>query len=172
MILDAELILAEKQTLTSTFTSKALDLGQKNPDLGMYPQLFLAVIPTAADAGAGSITVNLQDCDTESGSYTTIASAVVKAADLTTDFAFRFPVTHRQFVKVNVVPSSITTLAATIAITDNFDKPAWLFRDTVEFETPNPDAMKVNLESQVQGVLPVVNGGTGKNDGSNLGGGA
>ena len=40
MILDAELILAEKQTLTSTFTSKALDLGQKNPDGGGYGRRF------------------------------------------------------------------------------------------------------------------------------------
>lgn len=170
MILDAELILAEKQALNAAFTSKALDLGQAFPDLGMFPHLFLAVIPTAEDTGAGTLTINLQDCDTEGGSFTTIASATVKVADLTTDFAFRFPVTHRRYIKVNVAPSSVTTFAGTIAITDNFDKPSWLFRDNPEFFEPDPDAMKIDLATKVKGVLPVENGGTGSAKGAGVGG--
>lgn len=162
MILDAELILAEKQDLKSAFTSKALDLGQANPDLGMYPQFFLVLVPTTDFVGT-SLTINLQDCDTATGSFATCAAATVKVTDIKGDIvAFRFPVTHKRYVKVNVAPTSITAGAATIAITDNFDKPSWLFRDTVEFFEPDPDAMKIDLTTKVKGILPVVNGGTGK----------
>ncbi len=171
MILDAELTFDENATLTAAYTSKSIDLGQTNPDMGMYPQFAAVVRPRTDFAGTGTITVTIEDSADNSSFAAVAATGAIVANTITKPIALRMPVSHRRYVRVKTtVSGSITAGTGVVAITDNFDVPAGYYRDTVEFFEPDPNASKVNLESQVQGVLPVVNGGTGKDDGSNLGG--
>lgn len=162
MILDAELIFAKNADLKANFTSSAIDLGQKNPDLGMCTPLFLVLYPGDDGAGTGTITVNLQD-SADGASFATIASTgAMKVAGLKQDVAIAFPTSHRRYVRVTTIGATVSAFTGTIAIADNFDVNAGLFRDEVEIGEPDENASKIDLTSQVKGILPVVNGGTGK----------
>lgn len=165
-IADYELVLAENQDLKSAFTSKSIDLGQKNPDLGMYPQLAMIALVAEPGTGTGTITFNLQDSDDDS-SFTTVASlGPIKGQDITDDIALKLPFNHRRYVRLNTVVSGTLTLTGTVFLGDNFDKKSWLFRDDVQYFEPDPDAMKIDLTTKVKGVLPKENGGTGTTTGT------
>ena len=87
----------------------------------------------------------------------------MKVAGLTQDVALKFPTSHRRYVRVTTtVTGAVSAFTGTIAIADNFDVNAGLFRDEVEIGEPDENAAKIDLTSQVRGILPVVNGGTGK----------
>lgn len=163
MILDAELIFAKNADLKASFTSAAIDLGQKNPDLGMCTPLFLVLYPGDDGVGMGTVTVNLQDSDDGTSFATILSTGAMKVAGLTQDVALKFPTSHRRYVRVTTtVTGTVSAFTGTIAIADNFDVNAGLFRDEVEIGEPDEDAAKIDLTSQVKGILPVVNGGTGK----------
>lgn len=160
MILDAELIFDEAADLTSAVTTASIDMGQQYPDLGMLKELYLVVIPREDVAGT-SLSVALQDSDDDETFTTVLQTGAIPVEYFDQDVAIPMPVAHRRYVRAVVTPTSITAGTAAIAIADNFDKKAWLYRDTVEFFEPDPDAMKINLETAVKGVLPIENGGTG-----------
>ena len=199
-MIDYELVLAEKQDFNAAVTTKAVDLGQKTPNIGLLERaLWLVFVPSAVSAGAGSVTFTLEDSEDGTNFTSVAAYGPIVAEKIVRDVAFPFPLHHRRYVRVTtVVKDTVSTLAGTLAVADNFSDPAGYWRDEVEFYQPDPDAskidlatrakgtvasatradsattatsadsakalasgVKVNLTSQVTGVLPVVNGGTG-----------
>lgn len=204
-MLDYELVLAEKQDFKGVNTTKAVDLGQKTPNIGLLERaLWFVFVPSDVSAGTGSVTFTLED--SKDGEHFTSVAAYgpIVAKDIVRDVAFPFPLHHRRYVRVKTEVTDTgtgtgSTLVGTLAVADNFSDPARYWRDEVEFYKPDPDASKidlatrakgtvasatradsattatsadsakalasgakVNLTSQVTGVLPVVNGGTGK----------
>lgn len=202
-MIDYELVLAEKQDFKAAVTTKAVDLGQKTPNIGLLERaLWFVFVPSAVSAGTGSVTFTLEDSDDGTTFAPVVAYGPIVAEKIVRDVAFPFPLHHRRYVRVTTAVTgtgTVTTLAGTLAVADNFSDPAGYWRDEVEFYQPDPDAskidlatrakgtvasatradsattatsadsakarasgVKVNLTSQVTGVLPVVNGGTGK----------
>ena len=165
MILDYELIFDQNAQLKSAVTTKGIDMGQKRPDLGMLKQFYAVVSIREAVAGT-SFTITVEDSEDNSSFTPIVTTGAIKSADATGDIVVQIPTKHRRYLRVKVTPTSITAGSALIAITDNYDSPAWLYRDTVEFNTPDPEAnvKAVDLASdkEVTGILAVKNGGTGK----------
>lgn len=200
-MIDYELVLAEKQDFKAAVTTKAVDLGQKTPNIGLLERaLWFVFVPSDVSAGTGSVTFTLEDSE-DGKTFTSVAVyGPIVAGKIVRDVAFPFPLHHRRYVRVKTaVTGTVSTLAGTLAVADNFFDPADYWRDEVEFCKPDPDAskidlatrvkgtvasatraasattassadsakalasgVKVNLTSQVTGVLPVANGGTGK----------
>lgn len=200
-MIDYELVLAEKRDFKTAVTTKAVDLGQKTPNIGLLERaLWFVFIPSDTAAGAGSVTFMLEDSD-DGTSFTQVSAyGPIVAEKIVRDIAFPFPLHHRRYIRVKTaVTGAVTKLSGTLAVADNFSDPAGYWRDDVEFYKPDPDAskidlatrakgtvasatradsattatsadsakalasgVKVNLTSQVTGVLPVANGGTGK----------
>lgn len=200
-MIDYELVLAEKQDFKAAVTTKAVDLGQKTPNIGLLERaLWFVFVPSDVSAGTGSVTFTLEDSE-DGKAFTSVAAyGPIVAGEIVRDVAFPFPLHHRRYVRVKTaVTGTVSTLAGTLAVADNFSDPAGYWRDEVEFYKPDPDAskidlatrakgkvasaasadraatassadsakalasgVKVNLTSQVTGVLPVANGGTGK----------
>lgn len=200
-MIDYELVLAEKQDFKAAVTTKAVDLGQKTPNIGLLERaLWFVFVPSAVSAGTGSVTFTLEDSE-DGKDFTSVAAyGPIVAEKIVRDVAFPFPLHHRRYVRVKTaVTGTVSTLAGTLAVADNFSDPAGYWRDEVEFYKPDPDAskidlatrvkgtvasathadsattassadsakelasgVKVNLTSQVTGVLPVANGGTGR----------
>lgn len=165
MILDYEMIFDENASLTAAYTSKSIDFGQKRPDLGMLKQFYAVVSIREAVTGT-SFTITVEDSEDNSSFTPIVTTGAIKSADATGDIVVQIPTKHRRYLRVNIAPTSITAGTALIGITDNYDSPAWLYRDTVEFNTPDPEAnvKAVNLASdkEVTGILAVKHGGTGK----------
>ena len=180
-MIDAELIFEENAALSAAVTSGSLDLGQAKPDMGMLDQDFVVqVLPDEAVGGTGTVTFKLQDSADNSSFADVLACGPIVGNDLTDDFAFRLPLTHRRYVRIVTVVSGSVTGNAMIALTNTYTKKSWNFRDTVEFNEPDPNANvrdsmtkgeadatyrkktdKINLTTDVSGVLPTTNGGTG-----------
>lgn len=200
-MIDYELVLAEKQDFKAAVTTEAVDLGQKTPNIGLLERaLWFVFVPSAVSAGTGSVTFTLEDSE-DGEKFTSVAAyGPIVAEKIVRDVAFPFPLHHRRYVRVKTaVTGTVSTLAGTLAVADNFSDPARYWRDEVEFYKPDPDAskidlatrakgkaesaasagwavtassadsakalasgVKVNLTSQVTGVLPVANGGTGR----------
>lgn len=190
-MIDYELVLAEKQDFKAAVTTEAVDLGQKTPNIGLLERaLWFVFVPSDVSAGTGSVTFTLEDSE-DGENFTSVAAyGPIVAEKIVRDVAFPFPLHHRRYVRVKTaVTDTVSTLAGTLAVADNFSDPAGYWRDEVEFYKPDPDAskidlatrakgkaatassadsakalasgVKVNLTSQVTGVLPVANGGTG-----------
>lgn len=200
-MIDYELVLAEKQDFKAAVTTKAVDLGQKTPNIGLLERaLWFVFVPSDVSAGTGSVTFTLEDSE-DGEDFTSVAAyGPIVAKKIVRDVAFPFPLHHRRYVRVKTaVTGTVSTLAGTLAVADNFSDPARYWRAEVEFYKPDPDAskidlatrakgtvasatradsattassadsakalasgVKVNLTSQVTGVLPVANGGTGR----------
>lgn len=200
-MIDYELVLAEKQDFKAAVTTEAVDLGQKTPNIGLLERaLWFVFVPSDVSAGTGSVTFTLEDSE-DGKNFTSVAAyGPIVAEKIVRDVAFPFPLHHRRYVRVKTaVTGTVSTLAGTLAVADNFSDPARYWRDEVEFYKPDPDAskidlatrakgkaksavsagwaatassadsakalasgVKVNLTSQVTGVLPVANGGTGR----------
>lgn len=200
-MIDYELVLAEKQDFKAAVMTKAVDLGQKTPNIGLLERaLWFVFVPSDVSVGTGSVTFTLEDSE-DGENFTSVAAyGPIVAGKIVRDVAFPFPLHHRRYVRVKTaVTGAVSTLAGTLAVADNFSDPARYWRDEVEFYKPDPDASKIdlatrakgtvasatradsattatsadsakalasgvkgNLTSQVTGVLPVVNGGTGK----------
>lgn len=165
MILDYELIFDQNAQLKSAVTTKGIDMGQKRPDLGMLKQFYVVVSIREAVAGT-SFTITVEDSEDNSSFTPIVTTGAIKSADATGDIVVQIPTKHRRYLRVKTTSTSITAGSALIAITDNYDSPAWLYRDTVEFNTPDPEAnvKAVDLASdkEVTGILAVKHGGTGK----------
>lgn len=199
-MIDYELVLAEKQDFKAAVTTEAVDLGQKTPNIGLLERaLWFVFVPSDVSAGTGSVTFTLEDSE-DGEDFTSVAAyGPIVAEKIVRDVAFPFPLHHRRYVRVKTaVTGTVSTLAGTLAVADNFSDPARYWRDEVEFYKPDPDAskidlatrakgkaksavsagwaataasadsakalasgVKVDLTSQVTGVLPVANGGTG-----------
>lgn len=200
-MIDYELVLAEKQDFKVAVTTEAVDLGQKTPNIGLLERaLWFVFVPSDVSAGTGFVTFTLEDSE-DGENFTSVAAyGPIVAEKIVRDVAFPFPLHHRRYVRVKTaVTGTVSTLAGTLAVADNFSDPARYWRDEVEFYKPDPDAskidlatrakgkaksavsagwaatassadsakalasgVKVNLTSQVTGVLPVANGGTGR----------
>lgn len=161
MILDHELVFCENQDLKTAFTSKSIDLGQKDPQLGLEP-FYLVIIPTIDGTGNGTVTFALEHSDNNTAFEAVVSTGALKVAEITKPIAIRFPASHKRYVRVKTtIGATVTTFGGSIAITDNFDIDPGYFRKDVQFFKVDPDASKINLETQVKGVLQKPNGGTG-----------
>lgn len=204
-MIDYELVLAEKQDLIKdAATTKVVNLGQKTPNIGLLERaLWFVFVPSAVSAASAdedSVTFTLEDSDNGKTFAPVVVYGPIVAKKIARGVAFPFPLHHRQYVRITTtVTDTVTTLAGTLAVADNFSDPAGYWRDEVEFYQPDPDAskidlatrakgtvaaatradsadtatsadsakalasgVKVNPTSQVTGVPPVANGGTGK----------
>lgn len=191
-MIDYELVLVDNGDFKAAVTSNVVDLGQKNPDIGMLEStpLYFVFTPNAVGAGDGSVTFTLEDSENGTDFAPAATFGPVVADNIVRDVAIKFPLSHRRYVRVSTaVNGTITTLGGTLAIGDAYSKPAGYWRDEVEFFEPNPDAAKiqpsqiaggtgisqadadgryrksadkVSLTADVSGILPVANGGTGK----------
>lgn len=203
-MIDYELVLAEKQDFKVAVTTKAVDLGQKTPNIGLLERaLWFVFVPSDTAAGTGSVTFTLEDSDDGTDFTQVSAYGPIVAGEIVRDIAFPFPLHHRRYIRVKTaVTDTVTKLSGTLAVADNFSDPAGYWRDDVEFYKPDPDAskidlatrakgtvasatradsattatsadsakalasgVKVDLTSQVTGVLPVANGGAGGSTG-------
>ena len=127
-MLDLELVLFENKSVASAITSDAIDFKQEKPNTGAYtdPMFVVVNFPTAG-TGSGdtnSVVFNIQDCDTESGSYKTIASTgKIAGADLKGNLVIPMPVRHRQYVKVTTTVAGTVTGTASAHSTNAPDLP-------------------------------------------------
>ena len=171
-MIDYELVLAEKQDFKAAVTTKAVDLGQKTPNIGLLERaLWFVFVPSDVSAGTGSVTFTLEDSE-DGKNFTSVAAyGPIVAEKIVRDVAFPFPLHHRRYVRVKTaVTGTVSTLAGTLAVADNFSDPvaSATRADSAATATSADSAkalasgVKVNLTSQVTGVLPVVNGGTGR----------
>ena len=125
MIIDALLQFSDEQAVTATAAStNYVDLRQAKPDMGLWEkQLHVVVCPTTALAGTGAkLTVEIQDCDTATGTYTTIqTTGPIDIAKITSvkPLAIPMPKEHRQFIKLKyTVTGTISEGAVSAYLTD------------------------------------------------------
>lgn len=152
-MIDYELVLAEKQDFKAAVTTKAVDLGQKTPNIGLLERaLWFVFVPSDVSAGTGSVTFTLEDSE-DGENFTSVAAyGPIVAEKIVRDVAFPFPLHHRRYVRVKTaVTDTVSTLAGTLAVADNFSDPAGYWRDEVEFYKPDPDASKIDLATRVKG---------------------
>lgn len=165
MLLDNELVFEENGTITAALTTKSLDMEQTRPDLGMLKQFYVVVTPREEIKGT-SFTIALEDSADNSSFAPVVTTGAIASADATGDIVVQVPAKHRRYLRVKIQPTSITAGKVAIAMTDNYDSPAWLYRDTVEFTSPDPKAnirpVDLASDAEVTGILAVKHGGTGK----------
>lgn len=107
MIIDALLQFSDAQDIKSGGAStNVVDLGQPNPDVGLWERKFnIVVCPTTEFKGTGTgvtLKVDLQDCDTDNGSFTTVLSTgEVAAPTATSPLILPMPAKHRRYLKLN-----------------------------------------------------------------------
>lgn len=154
-MIDYELVLAEKQDFKTSVTTKAVDLGQKTPNIGLLERaLWFVFVPSAVSAGTGLVTFTLEDSE-DGEDFTSVAAyGPIVAEKIVRDVAFPFPLHHRRYVRVKTaVTGTVSTLAGTLAVADNFSDPARYWRDEVEFYKPDPDASKIDLATRAKGTV-------------------
>lgn len=102
--------------------------------------------------GTGSVTFTLEDSE-DGKNFTSVAAyGPIVAEKIVRDVAFPFPLHHRRYVRVKTaVTGTVSTLAGTLAVADNFSDPARYWRDEVEFYKPDPDASKIDLATRAKG---------------------
>lgn len=152
-MIDYELVLAEKQDFKAAVTTKAVDLGQKTPNIGLLERaLWFVFVPSDVPAGTGSVTFTLEDSE-DGKNFTSVAAyGPIVAEKIVRDVAFPFPLHHRRYVRVKTaVTDTVRTLVGTLAVADNFSDPAGYWRDEVEFYKPDPDASKIDLATRAKG---------------------
>lgn len=90
------------QALTKAAASDfRLDFGQKSPTTGMDYGDLCAVF-TVKSAVTGTLTISLQDCDTEEGTYADVATGVELTAPAAgTQVVIPVPRHHRRFMRAN-----------------------------------------------------------------------
>lgn len=128
MITDASLYFATNQSVSATATATTtIDCGQALLTTGLNGgmDLCVAVVATEEYAGSATIAVELQDCATENGTFAACAtSAPVLATKLSEQpLLLKFPLAHKQFLKVRFVVSGTPSTAGklTACITDSKD---------------------------------------------------
>ena len=127
-MLDLELVLFENKSVASTITSDVIDFGQEKPNTGAYtdPMYVVVNFPTAGTGtgDANSVVFNIQDCDTEGGSYVTVQSTgKIAGVDLKGNLVIPMPVRHRRYVKVTTTVAGTVTGTASAHISNAFDLP-------------------------------------------------
>ncbi len=105
MIFDKENMFCEGQAITATAASgNVIDMGQDNTGRGERVELFVQAVEGFTAAGDATLTVALQDCDTEGGSYTNLQSTTaLPKADLAAGYRVQLglPAEHRRFLRLN-----------------------------------------------------------------------
>ena len=105
MIFDKENMFCEGQAITATAASgNVIDMGQANTGFGERVELFVQSVEDFAATGEATLTVTLQDCDTEAGSFEDIQStAAIPKADLAAGYRapLNLPPEHRRFLRLN-----------------------------------------------------------------------
>jgi hypothetical protein len=152
-MIDYELVLAEKQDFKAAVTTEAVDLGQKTPNIGLLERaLWFVFVPSDVSVGTGSVTFTLEDSE-DGKDFTSVAAyGPIVAEKIVRDVAFPFPLHHRRYVRVTTaVTGTVSTLAGTLAVADNFSDPARYWRDEVEFYKPDPDVSKIDLATRAKG---------------------
>lgn len=127
-MMDLNLVLFENKSVASTITSDAIDFGQEKPNTGSYtdPMFVVVNFPTAGtgEGDTNSVIFNIQDSDSEGGSYVTVASTgKIAGADLSESLVIPMPVRHRQYVKLTTTVAGTVTGTASAYITNTPNLP-------------------------------------------------
>jgi hypothetical protein len=105
MIFDNENLFCEGQAITATAAStNVIDMGQANTGRGEPVELLIQAIEDFAATGDATLTVALQDCDTEGGTYADLQSTgAIAKADLTAGYRvqLKVPTIHKRYLKLN-----------------------------------------------------------------------
>jgi hypothetical protein len=105
MIFDKENMFCEGQAITATAASdNVIDMGQDNTGRGERVELFIQAVEGFAATGEATLTVALQDCDTEGGSFADLQStSAIPKADLEAGYRVKLslPAEHRRFLRLN-----------------------------------------------------------------------
>lgn len=137
-IFDAELMFSDKQSVTATAASTTtIDCGQELLTTGVNGgmDLFVLAVATADYTGDGTITVALQDCDSATGTFSTIASAPAVTASEFSRVLIPMPLSHKQYLKLNYTVSGTATGGAiTAGITRSVDLPQDYKAEDYDFE--------------------------------------
>ena len=99
MLIDHELIFADKQALTAAAAgTKVIDLEQVNPTAGCSKQLELVLVVNADVTG--TLQLKLQDSDAQSGSFADVAAApAITAPKGGTVHVMPFPYGTKRYVR-------------------------------------------------------------------------
>ena len=105
MIFDKENMFCEGQAITATAASgNVMDMGQANTGHGEPVELFVQAVEDFTATGEDTLTVALQDCDTEAGSFEDIQFTPAIPKTLLAA-GYRVPISlppeHRRFLRLN-----------------------------------------------------------------------
>jgi hypothetical protein len=124
-LIDYQTLLATNQAVTATAgTTDLVDFGVANAAKGNGEELFMRFTVTTSATNTGSVKFEVQDCDTEGGSYVAKATSADFDADvvLLDGFVYRLalPEGLRRFVKGGfVVTGTVAALTVTVDIVAN-----------------------------------------------------
>lgn len=122
MILDEQALFSDKQKITATTAST--NVIKVNGDIGKGEPVELLAQVVEKFAGLTSLTLTVQTCDTENGSYEDLVSTgAILAADLVAGYKFPIkflPVGIKKFLRLNyTVAGTGTAGAITAGIVDD-----------------------------------------------------
>ena len=127
MIFDADLMFSDAQAVTATAESETvLDCGQTllTTGLNRKGELFAVAVAVGDYTGTGTITVELQDCDTNNGTFRTVATAAPVVANEFASIVVPMPLSHKRFLKLNYkVSGTVSGGKITAGISKSADLP-------------------------------------------------
>lgn len=121
MIIDALLQFSDAQDIKSGGASESVvDLGQANPDVGLWEhKLNVVVCATTEFKGSGTgvtLKVDLQDCDTENGTFETVLSTgALPAPTGNAPLILPMPAKHRRYLKLNYTVAATGESSPTVS---------------------------------------------------------
>jgi hypothetical protein len=125
MLFDNDLMFSENQAVTATASgTNVLDCGQAilTPALNGAMNLYAIAIATTDFTGTGTIKVELQDCDTASGTFATVGASAAVVATKFAKAVIPMPLEHRRYLKlVYTVDGTVAAGKITAGITTSLD---------------------------------------------------
>jgi hypothetical protein len=127
MIFDADLMFSDAQAVTATAVSDTvIDCGQAllTTGLNRKGELFAVAVAVGDYTGTGTITVELQDCDTDSGTFRTVATSAPVTGDDFVSIVVPMPLSHKRYLKLNYkVDGTVSGGKITAGISKSADLP-------------------------------------------------
>lgn len=138
MLFDNDLMFSDGQAITATASGpNVIDCGQAILTTGLNGglELFVLVIATTDFTGTGTIKVELQDCDTESGTFTTVASAPAVVATKFAKAVIPMPLEHRRYLKLTyTVDGTVAAGKVTAGITTSLEAHQLIHAEDYSFQ--------------------------------------
>lgn len=138
MLFDNDLMFSDGQTFSATASgTKVIDCGQSILTTGINGviDLYVLAIVTTDFTGTGTIKVELQDCDTENGTFTTVASAPAVVATKFAKAVIPMPLEHRRYLKLTyTVDGTVTAGKVTAGITTSLESHQLFHAEDYSFQ--------------------------------------